>query len=114
MPMSGWLADSLVDNRQMGYAAAIVRSTVRPMTAAESTTWRDWQDAWSIKREAAGRPPHLLALAGDKCADAEHAAGTEGTLCGIAEVEIDRYRHLFDADQPYACPTCVAIAATRS
>lgn len=36
----------------------------------------------------------------------EHAMGGSGTLCGIPEGQVARYRHLFGAVGPQACPEC--------
>ena len=80
------------------------------MSTSESAAWHDWQTAWSIRKAEAGRPPEMLALPGDQTADTEHAAGAEGTLCGIPETEIARYRHLFNSGRSYACATCRAVA----
>ncbi|MFD8392643.1 hypothetical protein ACFV2N_26450 [Streptomyces sp. NPDC059680] len=36
----------------------------------------------------------------------EHAMADSGTLCGIAEHKVTRYRHLFDLADPQGCPRC--------
>ncbi|MER6076570.1 hypothetical protein ABT187_49555 [Streptomyces sp. NPDC001817] len=36
----------------------------------------------------------------------EHAMAGSGTLCGVPEREVTRYRHLFDPAGPQACPRC--------
>ncbi|WP_157857858.1 hypothetical protein [Streptomyces durhamensis] len=41
----------------------------------------------------------------------EHAMTDSGTLCGIPESHITRYRHLFVSQDPQACPRCRQGAA---
>jgi hypothetical protein len=36
----------------------------------------------------------------------DHAAAESGTLCGIPEHQVTRYRHLFEPAAPQACPDC--------
>lgn len=36
----------------------------------------------------------------------DHAAAESGTLCGIPEHQVPRYRHLFEPAEPQACPDC--------
>jgi hypothetical protein len=99
----------------MGYAAAIRRSEVRPMTDSERDSVHAWRQVVDRDWREAGPSPIPHTLPDDLTVDVEHASSMDGgTLCGIPESQIDLYRHLFYADRPGACPACSAVADGRS
>lgn len=66
---------------------------------------------WSF---ASAREPARFGVAQENLApETEHASGIgRGTLCGIPEEQIARYRHHFRPGHPRACPSCrVRVAA---
>lgn len=67
----------------------------------------DGEWSFATAREAAiygaGQLAHLPGV--------DHAMGESGTLCGIPEPQVTRYRHLFEPAGPQACPDCRQRAA---
>ncbi|SOD86408.1 hypothetical protein SAMN06272765_3866 [Streptomyces sp. Ag109_G2-15] len=59
---------------------------------------------WSF--EAAREPARFGAGEVDGVPGTEHAVDADGSLCGIPEQRIVRYRHLFVAHGRHACPEC--------
>ncbi|MFF4568962.1 hypothetical protein [Streptomyces sp. NPDC001410] len=69
---------------------------------------------WSF--ETAREPARFGAAQVDGIPGTEHAVHSGGTLCGIPKQRIVRYRHIFVARGPRACPECrrqVAAALPR-
>ncbi|MFE1314815.1 hypothetical protein [Streptomyces sp. NPDC058755] len=69
---------------------------------------------WSF--ETAREPARFGAAQVDGIPGTEHAVHSGGTLCGIPKQRIVRYRHVFVARGPRACPECrrqVAAALPR-
>lgn len=95
----------------MAHAVAIVRDDIRPMTVNEKDALARWR-ARTTERGPAGSPPDIITLSGDLTADVEHAAAPgAGTLCGLPEPAIARYRHLFDPRRAISCATCADLAS---
>jgi hypothetical protein len=64
----------------------------------------DPDDNWSF---AAAREPARFGAGVDAgVPDVEHAMAGNGTLCGIPEGQVTRYRHLFEPRRGRACPPC--------
>lgn len=65
---------------------------------------------WSF---ASAREPARFAAAENRDSpQTEHAFRSPGTLCGIAEEQVIVYRHLFEATNIRACPSCREQGAT--
>ena len=65
---------------------------------------QDPYSRWSF--EAAREPARFGAGEVDGVRGTEHAVDADGTLCGIPEQRVVRYRHLFVAHGRHACPEC--------
>ncbi|WP_209508339.1 hypothetical protein [Streptomyces griseochromogenes] len=59
---------------------------------------------WSFA--TAREPARFSAGERNGVADVKHAMAASGTLCGIPEDHVTRYRHLFVPQGPRACPDC--------
>jgi hypothetical protein len=92
------------------FEASIAHAEVRPMTVDEIERHDAWRRRLAVVRDNPGPPPRI-ALAGDKTADREHAFDGSGTLCGLAESDVDVYRHLFEARAYKTCHDCRAGVA---
>ncbi|MEV6833901.1 hypothetical protein AB0N17_05160 [Streptomyces sp. NPDC051133] len=66
-------------------------------------------DGWSFA--TAREPARFGAGEHDGVPGVEHAMADGGTLCGIPEDQVTRYRHLFASQDPEACPQCRRQAA---
>jgi hypothetical protein len=66
-------------------------------------------EGWSF---ATARKPALFATAiHPPTPDVQHAYDGEESLCGISEVQLEVYRHLFAPEDTSACPICRQRAA---
>ncbi|MFI9810102.1 hypothetical protein ACIHEJ_38390 [Streptomyces sp. NPDC052301] len=66
-------------------------------------------DDWSFA--TAREPARFGAGERDDVPGVEHAMTAGGTLCGLPEDQVTRYRHLFAPRDPLACPQCRRQAA---